>query len=228
MASLNVTVSGLARLLFPSYLIFNFCYFGEYTHGDGVPRVQFTLPIETEKVLHGSWQSYWGTLACTPHKRGCAVFPGKSRENPDRGGAWYPVRWPMTARVHSQVAHWTKKRNANAAWARWNLEQLKLQIKCINTSTAIVRLWIMANSIIHLERLFYFTGYQKKKRLVNLLDNSQLALRGKNLYVKTYNKAIKHNILLRINEACADEHWLVLFSSFGCFWVVRRRRYKLI
>lgn len=42
----------------------------------------------------------------------------------------------------------------------------------------------------------------EKKRLVNLLDKSQLALRGKNLYVKTYNKAIKHNILLRINEAC--------------------------
>lgn len=61
----------------------------------------------------------------------------------------------------------------------------------------------MENSIIHLERLFYFTGYQEKKRLVNLLDKSQLALRGKkNLYVKTYNKAIKHNILLRINEAC--------------------------
>lgn len=86
---------------------------------------------------------------------------------------------------------------------RWNLVQLKFQIKCINTSTAIVRLWIMENSIIHLERLFYFTGYQEKKRLVNLLDKSQLALRGKkNLYVKTYNKAIKHNILLRINEAC--------------------------
>lgn len=62
----------------------------------------------------------------------------------------------------------------------------------------------MENSIINLERLFYFTGYQEKKRLVNLLDKSQLALRGKkNLYVKTYNKAIKHNILLRIiNEAC--------------------------
>lgn len=61
----------------------------------------------------------------------------------------------------------------------------------------------MENSIIHLERLFYFTGYQEKKRLVNLLDKSQLALRGKkNLYVKMYNKAIKHNILLRINEAC--------------------------
>lgn len=87
MASLNVTVSGLARPLFPSYLIFNFCYFGEYTHGDGVARVKFTLPIETEKVLHGSWQSYWGTLACTPHERDGAVFPGKSRENPDRGGA---------------------------------------------------------------------------------------------------------------------------------------------
>lgn len=49
----------------------------------------------------------------------------------------------------------------------------------------------------------------EKKRLVNLLDKSQLVLRGKNLYVKTYNKAIKHNILLRINVglcACADEH----------------------
>lgn len=42
---------------------------------------------------------------------------------------------------------------------------------------------------------------EKKKRLVNLLDKSQLALRGKK-NLKTYNKAIKHNILLRINEAC--------------------------
>lgn len=194
MASLNVTVSGLARPLFPSYLIFNFCYFGEYTHGDGVPRVKFTLPIETEKVLHGSWQSYWGYFSMhTTRTRWCGVSREISREPGQRRGVIPGALTNDSPRSLTGCSlNKKEKRQRSMSFhkckcficesGRWNLVQLKFQIKCINTSTAIVRLWIMENPIIHLERLFYFTGYQEKKRLVNLLDKSQLALRGKKIF----------------------------------------------